>query len=214
MRTPRPWVAAAALAVGGLLLVLYACADTGGDDDDDHAADDDDSACGISTVGLEPVPYTANCFDLIGEGNVVNVTSLRGTAIVLANGERFAVAGDFNFPNIATGQLELTIGCQSGADYKKCGQSFEENTGAFELFLEVADCTENPNPTEITLRVYDPDRATNWPFCSILLGEAPDDDTSPDDDTVVDDDTSPDDDTTADDDNDTATDDDTSPSED
>jgi len=196
--------------VAGVLVIIGACEDSEEDDIDPPGSDDDATDpgewnCPISDEGLDELVYYANCYDPTDEGNLIAISLVSGTDLEIQNGERFEIQGNFSFQNIASGKIEPVITCPGGSTYNKCSWPFNEKSGEFKTRISVSDCDIVDKPTEITLNIWDAEKAINLPVCQIYLGqEGPpvDDDTTDDDsvdDDTTDDDTA-DDDTTDDDD--------------
>jgi len=187
-----------ATTIGLTLLItlawMVACSDSEEDDvnppgvtDDDD--DDNSSNCPIPTEGMEELTFYAQCYDPTDNGNVLTVTAVQGTALVMEENDRYDIVGEFEFTTIGTGKIEPTITCPGGSNYQKCSWVFQEKTGTFNVRVQVSDCDYIDKPNEIGLNVWDSENAVNIPMCQIYLGqdEPPVDDDTGDDDTGDDD---------------------------
>lgn len=178
------------LALGMALAAFISCQDMEeadipppGTETDDDSGDGDTWSCDISPQGTVDLPYTPDCGTLPDWATEFSITGLRGTAAVMADGERYRLRGHYNFPDKPKGKLEPSIECPSGSNYEKCSYPFDESSGDFELRWQVENCPDLKHPTTITINLYDESTQLTVPFCNVYLGEPPaDDDSASDDD--------------------------------
>jgi hypothetical protein len=171
------WTSWAAAGVWALALAVALGAACGGKENKDEG-----ESCALSVAGAQPIPFTADCGDPTGEGNVLTVADVAGTAAEVQDGAAFRIEGVFEFANIDRGSIELLLDCPGEDAYQACDNPFKKaKKGGFTLRANVANCADG-DPTVMIVRVWDPSRGANWPMCIIHLGESTDDDATADDD--------------------------------